>query len=93
MSKIPNVDRKTTSFSSKGDVTSYSIECKLGGSLMTSSGTVPVTGPDSFTTKGRTHGGMLPMPNGKTMAMPDTDNTTVSQRLGDWKPGDREVTH
>jgi hypothetical protein len=91
MSKLPGANCKTTNFSTSGDVISYSVECTIGGSLMTSSGVITATGPDSFTSKNHSHGGMVPMPNGKTMAMPDTDNVSVSRRLGPCKPGDREV--
>lgn len=93
MAKIPGSNCKTNSFNTTGDVTTYSVECTIGGSLMTSSGTITATGPDTYTSKSHTHGGMIPMPNGKTAAMPDTDTLTVSRRLGPCKPGEREIRH
>jgi hypothetical protein len=91
MAKLPGANCKTTSFSTTGDVTSYSLECTIGSSLMTSSGTLTATGADAFTTKEHSHGGMIPMPGGKTFAMPDADTVIVSHRLGACKPGDREI--
>jgi hypothetical protein len=91
LSKLPGANCKTTSFSTTGDLTSYSIECTISGSLMTVSGTITATGPDTYTTKGHSHGGVIPMPNGKTLTMPDTDSVTVSRRLGPCKPGEREI--
>lgn len=91
MSKLPGANCKTTGFSTAGDVTSYSLECAIGGSLMTASGTIAATSPDIFASKGHSHGGMIPMRSGKTVAMPDTDSVTVSRRLGPCKLGKREI--
>jgi hypothetical protein len=93
MAKLPGASCRTTSFGTTGDVTSYAIECMIGGSLMTSSGTITATGPDRFTGKAHSHGGMIAMPNGKTVVMPDTDTVTASRRLGPCKPGEREIRH
>jgi hypothetical protein len=81
------------SMNTVGNVTSYSMQCTIGGSPMTSSGTFTVTGPDSFAGKAHSHGGMIKMPDGKAVAMPDTDIVNVSRRLGPCKPGDRQITH
>lgn len=93
LSKIPGASCKVDSLKTVGDVTSYSLQCEIGGSTMTSSGTITITGPDAFASKGHSHGGMIPMPNGKTVAMPDTDTVSVSHRLGPCKPGERQITH
>jgi hypothetical protein len=92
LSKIPGASCKVDSIKTVGDVTSYSLECNIGGSAMTSSGTITVTGPDAFTSKGHSHGGAIPMPNGKTVALPDSDTVSVSRRLGPCKPGERQIT-
>ena len=93
MSKLPGADCKMDSIKTVGDVTSYSMQCNIGGTTLTSSGTITETGPDAFASKGHTHGGAIPMPNGKTVAMPDSDTVSVSRRLGPCKPGERQITH
>ena len=93
MSKIPGANCTMGSMNTVGNVTSYSMQCTIGGSPMTSSGTFTVTGPDSFAGKAHSHGGMIKMPDGKAVAMPDTDIVNVSRRLGPCKPGDRQITH
>jgi hypothetical protein len=93
LSKIPGATCKMDSMKTVGDVTSYSLQCTIGGSLMTSSGTFTVTGPDAFTGRVQTHGGAIKMPNGQTTPIPDSDTVTVSRRLGPCKPGDRQITH
>lgn len=93
MSKLPGASCKMDSIKTVGDVTSYSMQCNIGGSTLTSSGTITETGPDAFASKGHTHGGMIPTAGGKTVAMPDTDTVSVSRRLGPCKPGERQITH
>lgn len=93
MAKLPGANCTISDFETSGAVTSYSTQCTIGGSQMTSSGTITVTGPDAFSTKAHSHGGVIKMPNGKEAAMPDIDMVTVSRRLGPCKPGDRQVTH
>jgi hypothetical protein len=91
MSKIPGADCKMSELKTQGDVTSYSLQCMIGGSQMISSGSITMTGPDSYTGTAHSHGGMIKMPSGQAMAMPDVDMTSVSRRLGPCKPGDRVV--
>jgi hypothetical protein len=93
MAKLPGASCTMGNMSTSGNVTSYSMQCTIGGSTMTSSGTITVTGPDAFTGKVHSHGGAIKMPDGKTMPMQDMDITTVSRRLGPCKPGDRQITH
>jgi hypothetical protein len=93
MSKLPGANCTMSDMKTVGNVTSYSLQCTVGGSLMTSSGTITVTGPDSFTGKSHSHGGVIKMPNGQAVAMPDMDIVNVSRRLGPCKPGDRQITH
>jgi hypothetical protein len=93
LSKLPGADCTMTSMNTVGNVTSYAMQCTIGGSQMTSSGTVTVTGPDSFATKSHSHGGMMKMPNGQTVAIPDMDMANVSHRVGPCQRGDRQITH
>ncbi len=93
MSKIPGASCTVSNLNTAGSVTSYSMQCMIGGSQMTSSGTITVTGPDSYTGKVHSHGGIIKMPNGQATAMPDMDMVTTSRRLGPCQPGDRQVTH
>jgi hypothetical protein len=93
MSKIPDANCTVGNISTTGNVVSYSMQCMIGGSPMTSSGTITATGPDAFTSKAHSHGGVIKMPNGQTTAMPDMDIVTVTHRLGPCKPGDRQITH
>jgi hypothetical protein len=93
MSKLPGANCTFTTWSTTGNVTTYAMQCTVGGSPMTSSGTVTVTGPDAYTSTSHSHGGKIPMPNGQVMTMPDMDMTTTSRRLGPCKPGDRQVPH
>jgi hypothetical protein len=88
MSKLHAADCTITNMETVGAVTSYSIRCTVGGSPMTSSGTITATGPDSFTRKIHSHGGVIKMRNGKEVALSDMDIVTVSRRLGPCKPGD-----
>jgi hypothetical protein len=92
MAKLPNAHCTMNNWSTTGNVTTYSLQCTIGGSVMTTSGTMTVTGPDSLTGKSHTHGGSMKMPNGQTMTFPDMEMTTVSRRLGPCKPGDRQAT-
>ena len=89
MARMPNAACTVSNFTSLGPITSYSLQCTIGGSVMTSSGTVTQTGPDSFTSKSHSHGGAIKMGNGQTMVMPDMDMTVSSHRVGPCKPGDR----
>jgi hypothetical protein len=93
MSKIPGAGCTISNWSTAGNVTSYSMQCTIGGSVMTSAGTVTVTSPDAYTGKVHTHGGKIPMPNGQVVAMPDVDMVTTSHRVGPCKPGDRQALH
>jgi hypothetical protein len=93
MSKLPGANCTIANWSTAGNVTTYSMQCMVGGSPMISSGTVTITGPDAFTGKSHSHGGKIPMPNGQVMAMPDVDMTTTSRRLGPCKPGDHQAPH
>lgn len=93
LSKIPGATCKMDSIKTVGDVTSYSLQCVIGGSVMTSSGTFTDTGPDAFTGRVQTHGGAIKMPNGQTTPIPDSDTVTVSRRVGPCKPGERQITH
>jgi uncharacterized protein DUF3617 len=93
MAKIPNAKCAVSDIKTVGSVASYSLQCTIGGGLMTSSGTITQTGPDAYSSKEHSHGGVIAMPDGKSFAMPDTDMVTVSHRLGPCKPGDRQVTH
>jgi len=91
--KIPGASCKMDSLKTVGDVTSFSMQCNISGSMMTSSGTITVTGPDSFTSNVQTKGGIMKMPNGQTIPIPDSDTVTVARRLGPCKPGERQITH
>ena len=91
MAKIPKAQCQTPSLTTLGPVTSFTMQCMIGGSLMTSTGTITQTGPDSFSSKTHTHGGVIMMGPGKSMAIPDGDQVTTSRRTGPCKPGDRQV--
>jgi hypothetical protein len=91
MAKLPNAHCTMNNWTTTGNVTSYSLQCTIGGGVMTTSGTMTVTGPDALSGKSHTHGGAIKMPNGQTMTIPDMDMTTVSRRLGPCKPGDRQA--
>ncbi len=91
MAKIPGASCIIGNMNTVDNVTSYSLQCRIGGSQMTSSGTITLTGPDSFTSKAHSHGGRIPMPNGQLTDMPDTDTVSVSHRTGPCKPGDRQA--
>jgi hypothetical protein len=93
MSKLPGASCTMSNWSAAGGVITYSLQCTVGGSTMTSSGTTTVTGPDAYTTKSHSHGGAIKMPDGKTVEMQDMDMTVVSRRLGPCKPGDRQINH
>jgi hypothetical protein len=93
MSKIPGANCKVDAIKTVGDVSSYSMQCDINSSTMTSSGTITVTGPDVFTSDVHTKGGIMKMPNGQTISIPDSEMVTVSRRLGACKPGDRQITH
>jgi hypothetical protein len=93
MSKGPGASCKVDGIKTVGDVSSYSMECNIDGSTLTSNGTITLTGPDAFTSKVQTKGGVIQIPNGKTVPIPDSDIVTVSRRLGACKPGERQITH
>jgi hypothetical protein len=93
LSKLPGANCTFTTWSTAGNVTTYAMQCMIGGSPMTSSGTVTVTGPDAYTSTTHSHGGKMPMPNGQVTAVPDMDMATTSRRLGPCKPGDRQAPH
>lgn len=93
MAKIPDARCTINSINTIGNVTSYSMQCTVSGSTMTSSGTITATGPDAFTSKIHSHGGSMKLPNGQISAFPDMNLTSTSQRLGPCKPGDRKVTY
>ena len=88
-SRLPGASCKVGSFTTVGPVTSYTMLCTIGGSPMTTTGSITVTGPDSVTGKAHSHGGVIKTADGKSIAVPDTDIVTVSRRLGPCKPGDR----
>jgi hypothetical protein len=89
MSRLPGASCKVSNFTTVGSVTSYSLLCTIGGSQMTSTGSITSTGPDSVTAKAHSHGGVIKMANGQTIAIPDTEIMTTSRRLGPCKPGDK----
>ncbi|THD58202.1 DUF3617 family protein [Phenylobacterium sp.] len=91
MAKLPGANCKVSNFTTIGPVTSYSMQCTVGGSLMTTTGSITVTGPESVTGKAHSHGGMMKTANGQSVAVPDTDIVSVSRRLGPCKPGDKQV--
>ncbi len=93
LTKIPGVSCKVDGVKTVGDVTSISMQCLIGGSMMITSATITATGPDAFTTRVQAHGGAIKMPNGQTTPIPDSDTVTVSRRLGPCKPGERQITH
>lgn len=93
LAKIPGASCKLKSIKTVGDVTSISMECNIGGSTMTSSATITVTGPDAFTSKVQSKGGAIKMPNGQTVPIPDSETVTVARRLGPCKPGDRQIKY
>src|ERR1700753_3269056 len=84
-------DCKMSDMKTVGNVTSYSLQCSVGDSQMTSNGSITVTGPDAYTGMSETHGRAMKMHNGRVLAMPDTRSTSVSRRVGPCKPGDREL--
>lgn len=88
MAKIPGASCTISNINTIGNVTSYSMQCTVNGSTMTSSGTITATGPDSFTSKIHSHGGSMKLPNGQVSAFPDMNLTSTSHRLGACKPGD-----
>jgi hypothetical protein len=91
MARIPGANCTMSNMTTTGNVTSYALQCTIGGSQMTSSGTITVTGPDAYTSKAHSHGGRIPTPNGQTADMPDMDMVTVSHRTGPCQPGDRQA--
>lgn len=93
MAKLPGTKCTIGRITTVGNATSYAMSCTINGSVMTSSGTFTQTGPDAFTSKAHSHGGMMRMPGGQSMAIPDTDMVSMSRRLGACKPGDRQITH
>jgi hypothetical protein len=93
MSRIPNAKCTMSDIKTVGSVTSYSLQCMLGDSVMTTSTTLTTTGPDAYSSKTHSHGGVIKMPNGQTTPMPDTDMVSVSHRLGPCKPGDRQAKY
>lgn len=93
MSKLPGATCKVDSLKTVGDVTSYAMHCDFGTSTMNSSGTITVTGPDAFTTKVQTKGGVIKMPSGQAVPIPDNESVTVARRLGPCKPGERQIKH
>jgi hypothetical protein len=93
LAKIPGASCKLNSIKTVGDVTSISMECNIGGSTMTSSATIKVTGPDAFTSRVQSKGGAIKMPNGQTVPIPDSETVTVARRLGPCKPGDRQIKY
>src|ERR1700744_1264305 len=86
----PGASCKTPRFVAEGDTVNYALECTFRGSLITTSGTLTETGPDSFTSTDHSHGGALPLPAGRSMPMPDSDTVAVLTRLGPCKPGDSQ---
>jgi len=90
MAKLPGANCQVSNFTTVGSVTSYSMLCTVGGSQMTTTGSITVTGPDSVTGKAHSHGGMIKTPSGQSVPVPDTDIMTVSRRLGPCKPGDKQ---
>ena len=86
---LPGASCKISNFTTVGPVTSYSTLCMIGGGQMTTTGSITQTGPDSVTGKAHSHGGVIKMANGKSIAVPDTDIVTTSRRLGACKPGDK----
>jgi hypothetical protein len=93
MSKLPGANCSIGNIATLGAVTSYSMQCTIGGSTMTASGTITATGPDSFSGKAHSHGGAIKMPNGKETALQDMDVVTVSRRVGPCKPADPQAKH
>jgi hypothetical protein len=87
MSKLPDANCSISNITTAGAVTSYSMQCTIGGSLMTVSGTITATGPDSFSGKAHSHGGAIKMRNGKEVTLEDMDVVTVSRRIGPCKAG------
>jgi hypothetical protein len=87
MATIPGGNCKMNRYTTVGPVTSSSMSCTVGGSLMTIASTTTVTAPDTMTSRSQSHGGAVPL-NGKLAPLPDTDSTSVSRRLGPCKPGD-----
>jgi len=85
MTRRPGASCKTTHFTTTGDTVNYALECTIRGSVMTTSGTLTATGPDSFTSTDHSHGGAIPIPGGRALALPDTDTVTVFTRLGPCK--------
>src|ERR1700678_1053603 len=63
LSKIPGASCKVDSLKTVGDVTSISMQCDIGGSTMTSTATITVTGPDAVSSRVQSHGGAIKMPN------------------------------
>jgi hypothetical protein len=90
MAKLAGANCKVSNFTTVGPVTSYSMLCTVGGSQMTTTGSITVLGPGSVSGKAHSHGGMITSANGRSAAIPDTDIVTVSHRLGPCKPGDKQ---
>jgi hypothetical protein len=65
-----------------GPVTTFSTSCKVAGGLMTMNDTITWQGPDTYTSRVRSH-----FAGGK-IAIPDMDMTQVARRLGPCRPGD-----
>jgi hypothetical protein len=91
MSSVPGADCKMNKFTASGDTIDYAMECTIGGSKLTSTGTITMTDPDTFTTKSHTHGGTIPAANGQSTPLPDMDMTIAFHRTGPCKPGDQQL--
>jgi hypothetical protein len=91
MSRIPGADCKMTKFTASGDTIEYAMECSIAGNKMSSTGTITMIDPDTFTTKSHTQGVVIPTANGQSKAMPDMDMTIALHRTGPCKPGDQQL--
>jgi hypothetical protein len=73
MAKLPGANCKVSNFTTIGP---YSMLCTVGGSQMTTTGSITVMGSGSVSGKAHSHGGMVTSANGRSVAIPDSDIVT-----------------
>jgi hypothetical protein len=91
MGKMPGAKCQVTNLTTFGPVTNFAMQCTFNGSVLASSGTITQTGLDAFSSKSHMRGTVIRMGDGRQFTIPDTDMTSVSQRLGPCRPGDRMI--
>ncbi len=91
MASMPEIKCQFNNWSEDGDDVTYSLQCTIQGQTLDTSGVMTKTGTDAYIVKSHTGAFTMPIPGGKPMTMPASDMVITSRRLGDCKPGDRQV--